>query len=294
MTVIIEGQTGRSTYRSVLRAVIERGRPVSPRDLPTRDLGMCVIELESPHDALPLGVRPRLSRRVAAAEAVQLIGGFHDPRLMLDASPRFAEFTEPDGRFHGAYGERIKRQVAATITKIQRDRSTRQAVITLWDAYLDNVPGKRDYPCTVALRFAARDGHLDMDVLMRSNDAWLGLPYDLFQFTQLQLTVARVLNLEPGRYRHTTWSLHLYLDRLAEAEAVAYAEDRPATAPATDVLPIGVNGLPRDTDYTAVMNRALFLASPGCDPTTLVHPMTMSEEWYRECLKPRAVGVTAS
>ena len=45
---------------------------------------------------------------------------------------------------------------------------------------------------------------------MRSNDVWWGLPYDVFQFTQLQLTLARLLDVAPGEYTHMVGSLHAY------------------------------------------------------------------------------------
>ena len=47
---------------------------------------------------------------------------------------------------------------------------------------------------------------------MRSNDAFIGLPHDVFAFTMLQEIIARALDLEPGTYSHAVGSLHLYKD----------------------------------------------------------------------------------
>lgn len=280
MTTIIRGHTGQSTYVDVLKHVLTTGRERSARGLPTLDAGMTIIEIASPWHALPLGVRPRLSTRVAAAEAIQLIGGFHAPDLMLRASPRFADFIEPNGRFHGAYGQRVGRQVTAAITKLNKDRGTRQAIISLWDPLLDNQPGKKDYPCTVALRFFVDDERLDLDVIMRSNDVWLGLPYDMFQFTQLQLTVARSMRVAVGRYRHTTWSLHLYRDDVTDAKRVV-AEYHPGKM-SEQFQPDGI-GL-YSVPYTDLMMRAVGIAGAyNCLPTDV----TDSERWYREQLTPR-------
>lgn len=49
-----------------------------------------------------------------------------------------------------------------------------------------------------------------MIVTMRSNDAFMGLPHDVFCFTMLQEIVARSLNREVGAYRQFTGSMHLY------------------------------------------------------------------------------------
>jgi len=279
----ITGLTGRLAYRDVLRQVLRHGRERSARGLKTIDAGMTVITLKHAYDALPLGVRPNLSTRVAAAEAIQLIGAFHDPGLMLAASSKFGEFVEPDGKFHGAYGARIGRQVHEVIKKLVADPDTRQAVITLWDYVKDNEPGKKDYPCTIGLRFELEDAKvLNLDVLMRSNDAWLGLPYDFFQFTQLQLTVANALKVRPGRYRHTAWSLHLYADDVAAAERLAteHVID-PDQAPQS--LPIGIDchGVDPVVRYHDAARRAMKLTLPS----GLVD-MTSGEEWYRARLRP--------
>jgi thymidylate synthase len=51
---------------------------------------------------------------------------------------------------------------------------------------------------------------------MRSNDIWLGVPYDYFVFTSLQTKMAMELGVDVGEYTHFAGSLHLYkrdLDR---------------------------------------------------------------------------------
>src|SRR5438034_7399290 len=45
---------------------------------------------------------------------------------------------------------------------------------------------------------------------MRSNDAYWGLPHDIFSFTMLQEILARDLSVEVGTYKHAVGSLHLY------------------------------------------------------------------------------------
>src|SRR5260370_41880706 len=66
---------------------------------------------------------------------------------------------------------------------------------------------------------------------MRSNDAWLGLPYDVFTFTRIQAYVAAAVGVEPGRYTHTVGSLHLYERDWERAEDAACASihDDPRT-----------------------------------------------------------------
>lgn len=274
MTALIEVETGRLGYHEVVQHVLKNGRPRNPRGLQTYDAGWTTVVIHDPSDQLPLGVGRNLSRAVAAAEAVQLIGGFSAPELLFRISPNFRRFAQPDTqRFHGAYGERIKNQLACVLNKLHRDPDTRQAVVTLWDPWLDNLHDRRDYPCTVALRASITDGRLDLDVLMRSNDVVLGFPYDIFQFGQLQATLARLLDLPLGVYRHTAWSLHLYETDLDAARRVAAA---PPGRP--EVQPAGV-GRPGDP-LREVGIRALQLS------TGRVADPTESEKWYAGALAP--------
>lgn len=273
--ITIEVPSGRLGYREVVNKVVECGRRRAPRGIKTFDLGWVTVVLQSPFDALPLGVGRNLNTAIAAAEAVQLIGAFSDPDLLLRASPNFERFREPDGSFHGAYGRRMEYQLLHVVNRLREDPDTRRAVINLWDGHLDNAPGKNDYPCTVALGFGIVDDHLEMYTVMRSNDVWLGAPYDWFQFTQLQLTVARMLGVEPGPYHHTAWSLHLYESDLEKVGRLTEAGEFP-----DDVDAIGFGTL--NVDPLKTMSRLRRL------PYEALEVMTPTERWYREQLRDRA------
>ncbi len=270
----LELPSGREGYRDILQHVIKTGTRRAPRGMRTVDAGVTTLRLLSPYDALPVDVGRGVSERIAAVEAVQLLGGFADAKLMAFASPNFSRYAEPDGEFYGAYGRRIDGQLLWAVDKMMMDRETRQAVITLWDPSLDNVPGKRDYPCTVALQLAVVHDRLELHVLMRSNDAWLGIPYDMFQFTQLQLAVARAMRLEPGPYSHTAWSLHIYEQNIEDADAVRYPDGPPRTQ-----LPHGI-GRDHIDGIATIKQRAHLIAYSN------LADMTPSEEWYREHLAP--------
>lgn len=90
---------------------------------------------------------------------------------------------------------------------LTKDANTRQAVIHIKTA--DNTPSK-DVNCTVCLQFFIRDNKLYLTTYMRSNDIWLGFPYDIFQFMNMQVLMSMELGLELGSYTHIAGSLHLY------------------------------------------------------------------------------------
>lgn len=261
-------------YRYILHEISKNGIRTEPRGLPTLDLGYTTIHFHHADHMLATQSGRVLSPRVAAVEAIQLIGGFHDAELMTWASPGFKQFMN-DGWFWGAYGSRIGHQMEEVARKIMADRDTRQAVVTLWNPQFDNIPGKSDYPCTVSLGYRVRAGVLDAWTFMRSNDAWLGLPYDVFQFTQLQRTLARSLGLPAGEYVHTAASLHLYTKDLANIDDVKWDY-----IPGYEPQGIG-DGI---ESMNTVMQRAKMI---GVWPGDLKEElMTESEKWYVRQLDP--------
>jgi len=274
------GYTGHEVYAAAVAAVMELGALRKPRGMLTRDLGFASLTVPAPIQMLPLGTRPNLSTAIAAVEAVQLIGGFSNPELIARVAPALMPYAEPEGRFHGAYGRRIGTQVGSVITKLRTDPDSRQAVVTLWDPMLDNQPHKKDYPCTVALTFEVHGGKLAMTTVMRSNDVWRGLPYDMFQFTQLQESVARVLEMPSGRYRHVALSLHAYEEDWPELEKVDARN-----AKTEEYYPTGIgNEVIYPGDWHRTQHRAYETSI-----VTIMAEVTRSEQWYRTRLTPRAV-----
>lgn len=87
------------------------------------------------------------------------------------------------------------------------DPNSRQAVIHIKTA--DDKKSK-DVNCTVCIQFLLRDGKLNATVYMRSNDIWMGFPYDVFAFTAMQCKMAMELGVGIGTYTHIAGSLHLY------------------------------------------------------------------------------------
>ena len=83
--------------------------------------------------------------------------------------------------------------------------------------------GNKDQTCTMHANFLIRNDKLNLTVVMRSNDLWLGLTYDLPWFCglidrmvdELKLTYP---TLTKGRYTHLAHSAHIYERDLAKIE----------------------------------------------------------------------------
>ncbi len=136
--------------------------------------------------------------------------------------------TKDATTIYGGYGPRLFlhrgqfNQIDTILRLLKNNPSSRKAVIQLFDAE-DIAQPHKEIPCTCTLQFLIREGKLNMVTHMRSNDAYIGLPHDIFAFTMLQEILARSLSVELGDYYHAVGSLHLYDD--AKEKAKKYLEE---------------------------------------------------------------------
>ncbi len=208
-------------YYTVLRELLNGGSVQQSRLGETRELLDATLFISDPTDCLP-PVERQPNFAIGIAEGLQLVAGVSDARLMERITPNFRKYMD-GSTFWGPYGVRAAGQLPRVVERLRTDHDSRQAVVTLWDPTYDLTPDRKDYPCTVSLTFRVRARHLELKTHMRSNDAWLGLPYDLMQFCILQCTVANVLGLPPGPYTHHVDSLHLYESNFNAARAFMVA-----------------------------------------------------------------------
>lgn len=203
----------------VLR-VLNSGNFVKPRGRATRELLQQTVLVDMRRPVVDEPLRG-LNMRFMAAEAYWILSGSD---LVADISPylpRLADYSDDGKTFFGAYGPKIVGQLGYVVRKLKEDPDTRQATLTIWR---ENPPPTKDLPCTVAISFMIRNSFLHCHVYMRSSDVWLGLPYDIFNFSMLAHLVCCRLNegstsiREPGLLHLTAASSHLYEEHWKLAE----------------------------------------------------------------------------
>lgn len=183
-------------------------------------------------------MRRALSPEYACAELLWYLSRSDTIEGLKPYAPQYEKFVEPDGRAYGAYGHRIKHNAGEhdqldVLQRLLGDMpNTRQAVVSMWrpdDIIAAWKGGKKDLPCTLCWMFFLRDNALHMHTVMRSNDLWLGFPYDTFVFTTVQRLVADTMDCNVGTYTHTVGSLHLYDKDLVKARRALQPENKRET-----------------------------------------------------------------
>lgn len=169
-----------------------------------------------------LNKRRKLSPHYACAETLWYLQPTKSIEMIKAYAPQYEKFADGNGKAWGAYGYRFFHEInqfKLTIDLLKQNPETRQAILSIWNKQdLVEQDKHNDIPCTISLQFLLRNGKLNLIVTMRSNDAWLGLPYDVFAFTCLQRLVAHGVGVEPGWYVHQVGSEHLYEKHWKAAE----------------------------------------------------------------------------
>lgn len=219
----------------VLRTVLSDGEEVDCRNGGSIEIRGFVSRLLLPANNLLMNRVRKLSRRYAAAELIWYLTGSDSGEMISHYAPSYTKFVEDDGRVWGAYGPRICSGLSKIVELLRNAPNTRQAVLPLFDCADLSVTETaiaraQDIPCTLNLHFLRRRGFLDLYVTMRSNDAWLGFPYDVFCFTMLQRIVANLTGTVPGIYQHQVGSMHLYRKDLPRAGKAADEDLLPSLA----------------------------------------------------------------
>jgi len=170
----------------------------------------------------------------AIAEVVWIASGRDDSAFLNRWNSKLPSFAGDGVKYDGAYGARLRNrfgidQIRRVCEALSNNRGSRQAVLQLWDAASDlplpnGVPNSHDVPCNICSLLKVRNGRLQWSQVLRSNDLFLGLPYNFVQFTYLQEILAGCLQVEVGDYCHFSDSLHMY-----EKDVERFGTVEPAT-----------------------------------------------------------------
>lgn len=237
-------RTASTVWLALLKSVLLGGMEVSPRGKLTREILQCTIALNMNTPVVCVPGR-KLNYRFMAAEAYWILTGDNTTAGIVPFNKHIEAFSDDGVTFFGAYGPPIVAQLPFVVAKLIEDPDSRQAVLTIWR----QSPGPtKDTPCTVAMSFSLRAGKLNTHVFMRSNDIWLGTPYDVFNFSMVGHLVCAKLNesghdfrlprghVEPGTLYVTAASSHLYQPNWEAADDLVDGDDWNAQQPTPKIL----------------------------------------------------------
>jgi thymidylate synthase len=186
------------------------------------------VAIDNPRDRILTNPIRRLNIVEAVARVVWILGANNRLADIAFYQPKAHSYSDNLLSLPGSnYGQRILEprpglnQAKGVIEVLRRETGSRRGAIVIWSPE-DAIRVSNDIPCAFGLFFHQRGEYLLCTMLMRSNNAFLLLPYNVFEFSMLGEMIAATLGLKPGPYIHFAASMHVYRDQIERAhEAVS-------------------------------------------------------------------------
>lgn len=213
---IFSGENINSVYLTALQTIrSESHLTTDSRVGKVFDLGPAYFEFTNAQNQFLTLKNRNYNPYFAIIEAAWVLNGENTLEGLSKIIHGYDQYSDDGHSLNGAYGYRIKKyfgkdQIESVVRLLSSEPNSRRAVVTLYSTDdLDN-NSSRDIPCNISICLKVRNNCLDITVLNRSNDVFLGIPYNVFIFNVLQRYIAKRLNISIGIQRHFTDSLHLY------------------------------------------------------------------------------------
>jgi dihydrofolate reductase/thymidylate synthase len=112
-------------------------------------------------------------------------------------------------------------QIQNIIELLSKSPSSRRAVLSAWN--VSDLSKMALPPCHVMYLFKVSDHDkpkktLNCKVILRSNDMFLGSPFNIMSATTLTILLSRILNMLPGKIAVSISDAHIYLNHLDQVK----------------------------------------------------------------------------
>jgi thymidylate synthase len=140
------------------------------------------------------------------------------------------EWVDENGSIGPGYGKQWRDnngvdQIKWVVDEIRRNPDSRRLLVSAWNPR--DVPQMKLPPCHVQFQFYVRNGKLSCKMDIRSSDAFLGLPFNIAQYSLLTTMIAHCTNLVPHELVITMGDLHIYRNHLPQVVTQLGREPRP-------------------------------------------------------------------
>ena len=116
-------------------------------------------------------------------------------------------------------------QIARVVEEIKTNPNSRRLVVNAWN--VADLPRMALPPCHMFFQFCVGHGRLSCQLYIRSNDLFLGAPFNIAQYALLTHMIAQQCGLEPGELIYTIGDAHLYLNHLDQVDEQLSREPYP-------------------------------------------------------------------
>lgn len=143
----------------------------------------------------------------------------NDVRKLQDMNVHiWDEWMQEDGTIGKAYGYQLAKykQADNLIKTIKEDPTSRRMITTLWN--IEDLPEMALQPCAFQTLWNINKGKLNCMLTIRSNDWFLGNPFNVAQYAALVHMIAQVTNYKPGKLTVCINDAHIYENHIPQIQ----------------------------------------------------------------------------
>lgn len=193
------------------------------------------------NEGFPLVTTKRIYTKAVIHELLWFLSGSSNIKYLTDNNVNiWNEWADENGELGPVYpvmwrnypiagSSETVDQVTNLIEEIKTNPSSRRLIISAWNPGLlpdsrkthnENIKNGKQVlpPCHTLVQFYVLNNKLSCQLYARSQDIFLGTPFNIATYALLTMMIAQVCDLELGEYVHSSGDTHLYANHLEQAD----------------------------------------------------------------------------
>ena len=207
-------------YLDMLRYVEKNGVDKSDRTgTGTRSVFGYQTRFNLRDNNFPLLTTKKMHTKSIIHELLWILKGDTNVKYLQDNGVRiWNEWADENGDLGPVYGKQWRSweasdgknidQIGNVIQQIKKSPDSRRHIVSAWN--VGDLEEMALSPCHTMFQFYVSNDELSCQLYQRSADIFLGVPFNIAQYSLLTKMVAQVTDLEPGELIHTFGDLHRY------------------------------------------------------------------------------------
>jgi len=219
-------------YTELLSDILENGVDDNDRTgTGTRKVTGRQVRFEVDVNNFPIVTKKRIVWNSLWTELVWFIKGWTNTDFLHKHDVHiWDQWADENGELGpGVYGKMWRDwngidQLQQVVKGLRENPTSRRHLVSAWN--VDKIPKTNLPPCHVMFQFISkpeRDGDgrkLDVVVTMRSNDLFIGAPFNWSSYAMLLVLISKITDHEPSEVIFNAGDLHLYLNHFDQARKV--------------------------------------------------------------------------
>jgi len=214
-------------YLSLLRHVLDNGIEKTDRTgTGTRSVFGHQMRFDLA-DGFPLVTTKKVFFKGLAVEMLWFLRGETNVRFLQDHGVHIWDpWADEEGNLGPVYGKqwvnwssgngKTFNQIERVIESIRTNPDSRRHIVNAWN--VADIGAMALPPCHMFFQFYVAGNRLSCQLYVRSNDLFLGAPFNIAEYALLIHMVAQQCDLLPGELVYTIGDAHVYLNHLDQIE----------------------------------------------------------------------------